>query len=298
MSTEIVSCQWMRPTSVKCDGDSLTAVAGVKDEAYDPFDMPNLPNAFAKVTDAKSATRFAQAYGLLGYGRLSGGDECHADEPLEWVLGQAHCVKFALRLMEALSREDATALRAELERESVGIPAMRTGDGLLDLIVKGDPMQRLSASSALEPAGIVQHVSAWYALSIGVKREVYAFENYDGQTEWETLRNHAHSIIEYLVNNNTRGVRQVLRYGNGRLESCRCFSGLIEVIWYIVGDTAVKVQDGSIVRRCEECGTPFLVTDDRQRFCPPQHLSKTSLCGARRRIRRQRHSESGKGHER
>ena len=269
MSTEIVSCQWMRPTSVKCDGDSLTAVAGVKDEAYDPFGMPNLPNAFAKVTDAKSATRFAQAYGLLGYGRLSDGDECHADEPLEWVLGQADSVGFALRVIEALSRGDASALGAELEQRQV--------------VVAGRPMNERD-----EP---IHGASACYTFMIGAKLNLVCFQTHSDQTDWETLRNHAHSLIEYLVNNNTRGVRQVLRYGKGRLESCRCFSGLIEVIWYMVGDTAVKVQDGSIVRRCEECGTPFLVTDDRQRFCPPQHLSKTSLCGARRRIRRQRHGE-------
>jgi len=60
--------------------------------------------------------------------------------------------------------------------------------------------------------------------------------------------------------------------------------GLIEIIWLLVRDMAL----GGELRRCEECGAPFLVTDRRQRYCPPDLPGTNSRCAARAQKRRQR----------
>jgi len=76
--------------------------------------------------------------------------------------------------------------------------------------------------------------------------------------------------VTVMVASRREGLVWVRRYG-----------ALIEVIWSMVGDIAVKGhQDGEVyLRRCEWCRIPFLATDKRQRFCPPPAGSKKSLCG-------------------
>jgi hypothetical protein len=93
-------------------------------------------------------------------------------------------------------------------------------------------------------------------------------------------------MIERLVNANTQNVREklVVHY-KGRLGSVLFYNALIEAIWSMVGDLAIRTQQGyesGYFKKCKYCDIPFLATDKRQKFCPrPESLgpgqSKCSL---------------------
>ena len=99
------------------------------------------------------------------------------------------------------------------------------------------------------------------------------------------------TIIAMLVNDNTEKIRQVLKGGREESVWLRRFNSLIEAIWSMVGDLAVKTEQQSekaYARQCEECGEMFFSNDRRQKFCPPiEGLDghRQSTCGLRSRQR-------------
>jgi hypothetical protein len=236
-------------------------------EFYNPFDITNLPNTFAKVDGEKALISFVQQYGLLGYSGLSADPRGpYEGDLVEWALSHARAVRFALRLIKALS--SGPEVKGLLEESITSIP-MRSifPEAPADLIATGHTF----------PEGLG-----------------YKFIPYAAQ-EWSNNFQHlAPQMLAYLVNNNTRGVRrQVVYKVPPGLQIQLSARGLIEVIWHQVGEMAVMDwhQEGSGLNQCRECGLLFLVTDRRQEFCPKAAVpgDRTgSICGARYRQRKKR----------
>ena len=95
-------------------------------------------------------------------------------------------------------------------------------------------------------------------------------------------------------------------YG-ARQKNLLVYRSLVEAIWSMVGELALKVQTGNTkgyFKRCHECDTPFLATDKRQQFCPRPEGDlverNQSLCGLKYRQRNQKPKDGKKGakHER
>ena len=243
---------WWKGKDPHIEGGVLKAGPGPQ---YCPLEVPNLPNALAKVRDAEAAVRFAGTYGRLGYdwilpkGQL---DRRVGGDPLDWFLTQADTVRCALALVEALGREDENVAGAILKAQSVQTPA-----GFL--IAKG-------------PARVVQ--------------ELFVEPDFGEPPALAAAR----AMVAGLVNGNTEGVHREISRMQGQLASGFVFPALISAIWWMLGDAAIlaQEQDGAAIRLCEECGTPFVVTDRRQRFCPPEFGSKASVCGTRYRMRQHR----------
>jgi len=218
------------------------------DNAYAPlwpFTKPELPTEFAnKVIDIKSAIKFELRYAPLGYGRLlvEPKPEWKQGDPLEWVLKQAKFVKLTLELIYALTYQDGNHALRQFRYLNIKMtdsihPAVR-GGGMLTY-----------------PGGAYNHETM-----IPVPR-----------SEAEALRGAPH-IIETLVNANTENIRQkIVVHYKDRLGSVLFYNALIEAIWSMVGDLAIKAQQGhesGYFLKCEWCRTPFLATDKRQKFCP------------------------------
>lgn len=211
-----------------------------------PFNKPDLPTEFAKVSDAKSAIKFELRYAPLGYDSLvkdlnkrKGGD------PLQWVCEHARFVRDALELIydiAAKDGEDATGIL-----HSLG-----------------------TVKTLIYPRG-AHHGSSTMRLPESTKDAL----------------NIAAVTITILVKGNTENMRQELMAGhNAALSSILSFNALIEAIWSMIGDLALKAQRGQedgYFKKCEWCSMPFLASDRRQRFCPgptwSTRESKQSLCG-------------------
>lgn len=226
-----------------------------------PLQHPNLPTEFAKVHDAQSAIDFELDYAPLGYDYLvDNPQERKGGDPLDWVLEHARWVKFALDLIYAFAKQDSSRLRGLLESHTTEVDFETP---LLDSI-------------------IVKEGNGSFPYA---KLRVFSYPGGSGCAKGETLYptkpgdilGGIPSLIATLVNANTRNMRQEL--WQTEFLWVRKFRSLIEVIWAMVGELAVKsTGEGDYFRRCEWCGTPFLAKDKRQRFCPDE-FSKQSLCG-------------------
>ncbi|MFC2059010.1 hypothetical protein ACFLTS_05170 [Chloroflexota bacterium] len=253
---------------------------------YNPMDYPDLPNAFAKVKDEKTAKKFVEGWGLLGYTHLKNMAEA---EPLDWVIQQAKSVKFVMNLIERLNNRSGNLgeLIRFLKEESVN--------------GKDAEFRRIRS----------RYITGYYNLVIGTDSHVRAFfapaaptpdqtqsllsGNYNytniGLTDDDIVKEFTRRIITTCVNENTINIRPFLDVKNGDLTACITYEALIEVIWYQVGDIGIRAQHGTEMRVCEECGDTFLARDDRQRFCPALEMvvaRKQSTCGLRYRQRKAR----------
>lgn len=234
-------------------------------ELYNPFEIPNLPNAFAKVDGQKALVSFVQQYGLLGYSRPSDALAPYEGDPVEWDLAHARAVRLALRLIQA--RNSANEVKALLEESITTIP--------------------MSKVMPTAPAGgkMVGHT-----FPLG---QEYGFTLYNKEQWSKEFQHLLPQMIAYLVNANTSGVCHQLVYHPPLLNIQLTARGLIEVIWHQVGEMAVMAwhQNGTGLGSCKECGLPFIVTDKRQEFCPKAAVpgERTgSVCGARYRQRKKR----------
>ena len=91
-----------------------------------------------------------------------------------------------------------------------------------------------------------------------------------------------------VMNPNVRGVYPQMNYraectadGSPVVQG---WDSLLSVIYRHLFDVVV----GGNVQECRECGTPFVQTDGRQRFCPPPPSSRESQCAMRFHKREQR----------
>lgn len=234
---------WLENDCLKADG------------AYDfifPFRKPDLPYAFAKVNDAKSALIFERKYAPLGYDSLlANPKKGKGGDPVEWVLEHARFVRFALGLTQTLAMEYGRGtirlLRDVVKYEDVNLPNLqRAGDLTYP--------SGVTKISTIVPAPKSESDALW---SIP-------------------------SIIALLVNANTKNIHQKLDISHkGRIIPLQMYHALIEAIWSMVGDLAIKAQqekEKESFKICGWCGSPFWATHKRRKFCPPI-FGKESLCG-------------------
>ena len=259
--------------------------------SYDPYKRYDLPNALARVTDERSALRFARVYGLLGYADLLGWrwaeitsvdrrrlfDEPLLDEkrlaelvrdlegepgdPMPWLLAQARSVRLTLELIEALARQDIAGLRSVVMRHT-----------LPHEVAAGESRPQLLVSGGL--------TVKWFDPGPGL------LQPYPGANR---ARPAAH-LIEDLVNPNLAALRTELFTPAYRgeddlvMELGPQHTALFEVIWWHVGNAAFGGRPGARVRLCElpSCRAPFIVTDDRQRFCPADYTYTDKRTGKTR----------------
>lgn len=255
-----------QPGAVRVRDGKIEVEAGCW-ELYNPFDIPNLPNTFAKVDGQKALVVFVQEYGLLGYAGLSEDRDPLEGDPVEWDLAHARAVRFALRLIQA--RNSASEVKALLEQSVTTIP--------------------MNAVIPTAPAGLeaVGHTFP--------QGQEYRFTLYNEEQWSKEFQTFVPYMLTTMVNGNTCGVRHRLCY-QPILHIQLIAEALIEVIWHQVGEIAVMAwhQNGSRIRSCKECGLPFIVTDKRQQFCPKAAVpgERTgSICGARYRQRNRRNPE-------
>ena len=284
---------WARAKHVRFT-EGIAEVAVDLRNTYEPTHFPNLPTALAKATTEGEVERFLTNWGPLGWWQLLDYEEqarrpqryhpglLVSREPLDWIMAQAHTVDFALRLIEALQAGGAERLERVLLTRRITITEAET------LHIEGDegfpPSHYASYYLAIgggyggsggRLADGTEYFGGWY------QSRIYALE--EGPQAREI---HARGIVLDVVNANTQGMREQLALNRTRegLEVVVRARGLIELIWRHVRDAAL----GGELRTCEACGSPFLVTDDRQRFCPADLPGTKSRCAARAQKRRQR----------
>lgn len=242
-------------------------------EAYEPGRFASLPNFFAKVMDARSAVRFARRFGLLGYSSIAVAplleDHLVSDplqealtaqevrelgygDPLHWVLAQSRSVRFVIELI--------CALQTNPEQLATVLTRYRSR------------LQVIEVNGQSDATRIERVPGAVYALSVGRNVDELSFQLQDD------LRRQAEAIVSALVNWNTaRLAVSLLPSTEGRpgFRSAIQANSLIETIWWHVGQWALHGK----VRLCdlESCHTPFLVSDERQRFCPHEDAPEWGL---------------------
>jgi len=94
----------------------------------------------------------------------------------------------------------------------------------------------------------------------------------------------AHQVAA-TITQRLEDVERQIDYHDGRFRDLPSVTDLVEFIWLYVGDAALGRYE---VRRCAECGAFFLVTDNRQRYCPPPTRGGKSRCLTRRQMREKR----------
>jgi hypothetical protein len=243
---------------------------------YDPFERVELPNAFAKVVDATTAERFARRYGCLGYnGLLRAVDstakrvglerprgrhwvEFFVVDPMDWVIAQARSVRLVLELLDAWREQGDEQLRRVLQRHRLKGAELAGWES----VVPPDPRRGTLWLPVAEGVDLGQ--SQGY---VGY----FAFVE-DKPRDWvypptTVLRDTAGEVITELITANMEHLGWQLWRSEGDAFAVQHRpAGLIEVIWWHVQAVAL----GGRARLCElpSCRAPFIVTDDRQRFCP------------------------------
>lgn len=248
---------------------------------YYPFEFPNLPNRLAAVDSTKDIVGFVGKYGVLGYRKLNGDDSTEVytvGDPVDWFLLQAKTVRFALQVLNAVHEgKSDEQLKSLIYRNQIQIP-------LKTFITEASVTTETKTHCFAEG-------------SEAVLRPVVQPGQWEGKHKALAV-----SIVSHLVNINTVGVRRVIGVKSSDAMPVVPFQfaqqysagSLIGAIWHMVGDAAINTS-GKGTRICRECGLPFIVTDNRQKFCPGDKFSSESLCGTRYRVRQ--HRRNGKERE-
>jgi len=243
--------------------------------AYYPFesDLRTLPTAFAKVVDERTAVAFTRKYGRLGFWAVvEDQDDCGQPfdwaphDPAAWVLAQSDTVGFALAVIAALHSGE----REQLER-ALGKHRAPPAQPLVPPLSIAPADDDLSTLACYLAAGDSRRDASWYTL---------VCDRIPAEPTDDDLRTHARRILAALVNGNTAGVRPVIREAGG-LRYGLTARALIEVIWKHVGDAAL----GGRVRICRACFAPFVATDGRQHYCPPDPATDPATDAAGKRAR-------------
>ncbi len=275
--------------------------------AFDAFEQPGLANQLAKVDSERAALNFATRCGALGdvRGRIaervnaalslaeSGEARTATDDPqfeivgrvdlasvgdpLQWVYAQASSVALALELVAALGEGAADPKVEEILRRH---SPYRLPEAIYRRAGGGSLFQRIAYQRIQDGRDVVFLVTLRVAKLADVREQLYM---------GSTPRDLARSIVVDLVNENSPEVHQTLTWNTttGRFVFRRSAPSLIQVIWWHVASVAVAPELESRVRLCELCGTPFIVTDRRQRFCPPEGSGR-SRCAALHQKRKER----------
>lgn len=262
------------------------------DAAYEPAKFPDLPSLLSKATTEAEVKRFLKSSGPLGFWRLAPdkqksrwpekyGPRGAIDwEPVDWIIAQASTIGFALHILDGLRAKSKSSLEGAITKRRIRVREFPDGEG---------------GSLGKYATYFVAKGGAWGGEGgkLGDRSQRGGWFQTDCYPLYEDergLERHAEVILVELINANTEGVREQLWVEQNRgigLEHKA--KGLIELIWLHVRKAAMGRSE---IRRCLECGSPFVVTDNRQRFCPPDLPGTKSRCAARWHKRNQRKPKS------
>ena len=256
---------------------------------YDPLADEHIVSEFAKLYegDENAVVEFARRRGLIGWGVIgepipvAGVPE--DTDPLSWVWGHARNVRMVLQLYRYLQRNDHGGLASFLDTYSER--ALSEIEGEIERAGgRWIPPMSVPASFGTEEGMIiVMHQHSSLPIMFPRGEPAKAAERIIAEIIDPNL---GHSILwmglQYRVY--TDPLHLVLE----------CPFLLAAIYWHL----ANIVTAGRTVARCQDptCGALFVVTDRRQRYCPPPAVWKGttgSLCAARHRKRRQRQKEGG-----
>ncbi len=245
----------------------------------------------AEAAARREAKRFLLHYGPLGYQKLKPDDRWpEHGEPLGWILAEAETVRFTLEVVDALLRHDEPALRAALAKRR--LPE-----------TEGAEDQEAEAASHIGRARYAvcrdaeHHGSSWDPANEPWLRSdtgwcdptaIYLFP-----TEGETaLADHAGRLVADLITHHAPHREDGFSWRDGRFREMAAIGPLLCAVWLHVKRAALGESE---IRSCQECGAPFLVSDQRQQFCPPEEVGGKSRCLGRQQMRLRRREEPKPG---
>ena len=235
----------------------LTTVGNVRAQ-YNPLTVKRaeqLATEFAKLHDGDVAglRRFARGWGLLGWAAIEARNKTDEGEPTNWIWGHAKNARTVLEIQEYLSREDES--------------------GLADFLN--------SLATPLEPEG---------QPSSGT-RAIVAYGTHPVAVSGSDTAELGRTVIAAILNPNllrTRdGVRDYIDPNSLHLKR-DCIYLLAAIYWQLARIIAERP-----VARCRMCDGIFVVTDQRQKYCPPARGKSESICAARARKRSDTDEPSG-----
>ena len=252
------------------------------------FPDPAVVHESARLLDAGDAEylAFVERWGLLGYETYrEGADEdwrrhlpeppqnpdslpyWHAD-PMPWLRAHVRGVRFALELRQRIG--DPADLRRYMEASAP--PRMRSIIGGPQEY-GGSPVEYTEHGRFVE-VGVGPNVRE-VGIGIGIEiADPVAAVPY---------------FLQYMLSADNLGpIRHRVRFRDSGWEIIREPTCLLAGIYYRLAEAIEGPVDRRFVR-CEYCGTPFLRTDRRQRFCPPPrsgpYAATESACGLAKRQR-------------
>jgi len=240
---------------------------------YFPVNTPNLPNIIARIdhTRENEIMNFIKKYGIFGRANLlpfydENKNELYREETLEWVQVHIMTVTFVLELMQSVQNSDE--------------------DKAMNIINK------MSEIGPLKNGNYIK---------VGIRGQ---YDNYYHVMSGSAL-NAAKLSIESIINMNIENIKRKgsytpkppfpMEFGD-TFKSNYSYKSLIEIVYWQLADIA----EGGSLKRCEYCNTPFLNTDERQRFCPHDPtFEKESRCATayRQKMYRERKKAEKKGIE-
>ena len=116
------------------------------------------------------------------------------------------------------------------------------------------------------------------AIQFSVKRIAWSYS--------EDFVQLASIIISDIINQNISNVTRVARLNETNSNDRNyTFASLFDVAYWQILDTI----EGGEIRKCDECDSPFIVTNKRQKFCPKLEFQSASNCALL--FRQKRHLE-------
>ena len=239
---------------------------------YVPAARTELPGLVYRLYegDTDAVMSFVQEYGLLGYGPLELRSQSKVEamarkalawiglsreprsgwaEPVGWVFAHARGVRLVMDGLLALREGNEEAARGLVQR------------------VLPDPKTRVGTRRP--PAYEMGGGAGFIRFDLTDKPEP--------GSPLETLASIVATVLEW----NLYDLAPAVRVGTaGEVEWKPWSPALITTVYRMLATYPVA--------RCQECGLPFVVTDPRQRFCPPRMGERESRCAMRHRQRDRR----------
>lgn len=221
---------------------------------YDPFRHPELAAQFGRLKGTQEIRSFALKWGPLE----------SENDPLSAWLGHVANVRLMLDLAGFLSADDSAGLK----------------NWLLTNPQFDDPFLKTIGRPPTGP-------------SVEVYLDEQDSDHAPTRTEFPmntTPEEVAEGIVAHVLNTCAEEVGGMEYRVDARpLQLRQHCSTLLQPIYF---HTATFITGRKPLGRCEDCGESFIVTDKRQRFCPPTKDKKESRCASRNRQRRWRAKDS------
>jgi hypothetical protein len=247
---------------------------------YAPALYPEIPGELAKLQrgDVDAVLKFARVYGGLGFRAFipykvwARGGAIRVGDPLPWIWAHARTVWMCLELSNLLQEGDVVSLRTYLQ-------SLRLTD---------QDKEEWGGTDASEPGWERKNKPP---IALVATRGKMTLKGWVWSVTCnEDVKNLAREIRRSLINDNIVGIHRTL-LDDGKKDGLFWeFEALIEMAYWHVANTV----DGRRFKRCEadDCGSIFIQTDPRQRFCPLMFGQRgESRCAVRHRVHKLRQKD-------